>query len=38
MKLVLAMYALAPRTTERLLRRSGLDQVFRATIEHRGRL
>jgi short-subunit dehydrogenase len=37
-RLVLAMHALAPRLTERLLARSGAQHVFRATTEHRGRL
>jgi NAD(P)-dependent dehydrogenase (short-subunit alcohol dehydrogenase family) len=37
-RLVLAMNALMPRLTERLLARSGAQHVFRATTEHRGRL
>jgi short-subunit dehydrogenase len=35
---VLAMYALAPRLTERLLIRSGTLHIFRATTRARGRL
>jgi NAD(P)-dependent dehydrogenase (short-subunit alcohol dehydrogenase family) len=35
---LLAMYALAPRFTERLLIRSGTPHVFRATTRARGRL
>jgi short-subunit dehydrogenase len=35
---VLAMYALAPRLTERLLIRGGTPHIFRRTTEARGRL
>jgi short-subunit dehydrogenase len=35
---VLAMYALAPRLTERLLIRSGTPHIFRATTKARGRI
>jgi short-subunit dehydrogenase len=35
---VLAMYALAPRLTERLLIRGGTPHIFRATTESRGRI
>jgi NAD(P)-dependent dehydrogenase (short-subunit alcohol dehydrogenase family) len=38
MRLVVAMYALAPRLTERMLRATGVDQLFRKTAEYRGRL
>jgi short-subunit dehydrogenase len=38
MRLLLAMYALAPKLTERLLFSSGGLHVFRDTAEHRGRL
>ncbi len=35
---VLAMYAIAPRLTERLLIRSGTPHIFRATTQARGRI
>lgn len=35
---LLAMYALAPRLTERLLIRSGTPHIFRATTKARGRI
>jgi hypothetical protein len=38
MRLLVAMYALAPRLTERMLRATGVDQLFRKTTEYRGRL
>jgi short-subunit dehydrogenase len=37
-KLLLALYVLAPRFTERLLFRSGASHAFRKATEHRGRL
>jgi hypothetical protein len=38
MRVVVAMYALAPRLTERMLRATGVAQLFRKTTEYRGRL
>ena len=35
---VLAMYAIGPRLTERLLIRSGTPHIFRATTQARGRI